>query len=272
MAVLSRNSLSTRFGRMASLCWHIAVATHLIIFRFSRLDERGRAQIIHEWSLELMRILGMRIVVRGKPLEGLSPPNTLLIANHVSWLDIFAIFTVHITRFIAKRELARWPIAGRIIKSAGTLFIDRGNRRDSSRVNEQMAEALEQGSCMAVFPESTTSDGSGLLPFKASLFESALLARSTVQPLAIRYLDAHGHFTTQPAYYDDISFLGSIWRILCMPSGIIELTFGTPVKANADDGETTRYMLSDQMRAEIERCLSPVYEEPDLAVAADLPV
>lgn len=255
----ARNSITTRFIRAVRLCWHICTAMWLIFTRLPRSNDIEWAQIVHEWSIGLLKIFNLHTVVRGKEPERLQPENVLMVSNHVSWLDIFAIFTMQVPRFVAKQEISEWPIAGRITKSARTIFIDRKNRRDSNRINEIMADCLQQGACIAVFPESTTSDGSGLLPFKAALFESALISKCMVQPMAIRYLDRHGYFTTEPAYFDDISFLRSIWRILSMPTGIVELTYGVPIQIDDSMQGMTRYKLSDLVRKEIELCLTPVY-------------
>ena len=154
--------------------------------RYPRLSQPARAVITQRWSRQLLHILAIKVKVIGTP-PGVYPAHTLVVANHVSWLDIFALNSVTVSRFVAKKELRDWPVAGYLVKNAGTLFIDRANRRDASRVNQQLAQALQDGGCMAVFPEATTSDGRAMLPFKASLFEAARLAGATVQPVAIRF-------------------------------------------------------------------------------------
>ena len=95
----------------------------------------------------------------------------LIVANHISWLDIFVLNALQPARFIAKAELQRWPVVGRLIANAGTLFIERERRRDTHTVNRHTVEALARGDVVAVFPEGTTSDGTGLLKFHSSLLQ-----------------------------------------------------------------------------------------------------
>ncbi|MDN0076623.1 lysophospholipid acyltransferase family protein [Crenobacter sp. SG2303] len=242
-------SFPTRLGRSARLLSHLFLGLYVLAFRYPRLSHAARAAINQRWSAQLIRILGMKVRVLGKA-PGLLAHNTLLVANHVSWLDIFALNSVTVSHFVAKRELRRWPVIGWMIKNAGTVFIDRTSRRDASRVNEQLAHSLSQGSCMAVFPEGTTTDGTDLLPFKASLFESARMAGSHVQPVALRYLDEHGRLTTLPAYIDKISLVRSLGRILSMPSGTVELVFGQTLQAHAEE-ECSRFQLAEAARAEV---------------------
>jgi len=243
------SSFASRLGRPFRLLGHLFHGLGLLAFRYHRLSHTARAAINQRWSAQLIQILGLEIRVLGKP-PGLLAHNTLLVANHVSWLDIFALNSVTVSQFVAKRELRRWPVIGWMIKNVGTVFIDRGSRRDATRVNEQLADSLRRGSCMAVFPEGTTSDGTDLLPFKASLFESARMAESRVQPVALRYLDENGRLTALPAYIDQVSFFRSLGRVLTMPSGTIELVFGQALQAHADDS-CSRFQLAEAARAEV---------------------
>ena len=119
--------------------------------------------------------------------DGEMPANVLIVANHISWLDIFVLSSLQPARFIAKADLRRLPIAGRLIANVGTLFIERERRRDTHTVNRHTVEALTRGDVVAVFPEGTTSDGTGLLKFHSSLLQSAVDAKGHVQPIAIRY-------------------------------------------------------------------------------------
>ncbi|KZE33584.1 lyso-ornithine lipid acyltransferase [Crenobacter luteus] len=266
---LPRTSVATRAARLGRLAVHLARGLVIVAGRFRHMAHAERAVVNQRWSRGLLRILGVQLHVRGVA-PGVFPPNTLLVANHVSWLDIFALNSVTVSRFVAKREILKWPVAGWLVKSAGTLFIDRSNRRDASRVNQQLARALENGGCMAVFPEATTSDGSGLLPFKASLFESAMLSRATVQPVTLRYLGADGAPTTAPAYVGDTSFWQSLCRILGQRSMTVELSFGAPLAAGAFD---SRFTLCEAAREQIEATLtrSPAPQDTAAKTAAGLP-
>jgi 1-acyl-sn-glycerol-3-phosphate acyltransferase len=134
----------------------------------------------------------------------------MLVANHVSWLDIFAINAIVPARFVAKAEVRRWPIVGWLCARAGTLFIERARRQDTGRINETIEAALAAGDVFAVFPEGTTTDGSTLLKFHASLLEPALGARATVQPVALRFERSDGTLCTECAYDGD----KTLWEAL----------------------------------------------------------
>jgi len=139
--------------------------------------------------------------------------NLLIVANHISWLDIFVLNALVPVRFIAKVELARWPVAGRMVRDVGTLFIERERRRDTLRVNRQAAQVLEQGDIIAIFAEGTTTYGDELLPFKSSLLQPIVDARGQVQPVALRYRAHDDAPSALPAYVGDDPFIASFWRV-----------------------------------------------------------
>ena len=242
-------SILTRLARLVRMSSHIARGFFILAVRYPHLANAERAVITRAWARKMLSIFGVEVRISGDN-PGFYPPNTLLVANHVSWLDIIALSSGTVSRFVAKKEIGDWPIVGTMAKNGGTLFIDRSNRRDASRINGQLADALTQGGCMSVFPEGTTSDGFGLLPFKASLFESALLAKSRVQPVAIRYLDAHGRQTDAISYVGDHTFGQILKRLLCMKKLVVELHYGSMLQAGT--GElATRFQLSAAARREI---------------------
>jgi len=246
-------SYPIRLCRLLRLVCHIALGFFIVATRYPRLAQAERAVVTRRWSLQLLKLLGMSVRIEGVN-PGFYPPNTLLVANHVSWLDIFALSSCTVSRFVAKREIRSWPLIGWVVNAGGTLFIDRSNRRDASRVNQLLAEALGSGSCMAVFPEATTSDGRGILPFKASLFEAALPSRSTVQPIALRYQRPDGTLSTAPAYAGDTTFWESLKLILAEPALEVVLSYGQPLKAG--EGELlTRFALSESAYREIAKGL-----------------
>ena len=118
----------------------------------------------------MLRMLGVSLHSEGAPHGG----PALVVANHVSWLDILAINAVHPVRFVSKADVRGWPLVGWVVACGGTLFIERERKRDALRVVHQVAQALAQGQTIAVFPEGTTSEGHGLLPFHANLLQSAI--------------------------------------------------------------------------------------------------
>jgi 1-acyl-sn-glycerol-3-phosphate acyltransferase len=151
----------------------------------------------------------------------------LLVANHISWLDILVMHAARHCRFIAKSEVHHWPLIGRLATGAGTLYIEREKRRDAMRVVHHMAERLRAGEVLAVFPEGTTTDGTRLLPFHGNLVQAAISAQAPVLPMALRYEDARtGAISLAPAYVDDDTLVGSVWRLLRAPPVRARVSFG----------------------------------------------
>jgi lyso-ornithine lipid O-acyltransferase len=144
----------------------------------------------------LLRLFSMRVVVRGSPP---GPEPTLVLANHVSWLDIPVIASLRPLSFVAKSEVANWPMIGLFAKLQRCIFIDRARKAHTAEVNAQMAERLARGEVIVLFPEGTTGDGNRVLPFRSSLVGAAraALAGSTVRhvvlkPLAVTYVRRNG--------------------------------------------------------------------------------
>ena len=196
--------------------WRIGRATlhvlhgMLVMTRFPALDAAGRQQRIQWWSAKLLRMMGLALHASGTPRPGA----TLLVANHVSWLDIAAIHAVapH-ARFVSKADVLAWPLLGWLIRGAGTLFIERERKRDALRVVHQIAESLQAGETVAVFPEGTTTDGRALLPFHANLLHAAVTTGTPVQPVALRYADTAHAISPAAEYLGDTSLLQSLWRV-----------------------------------------------------------
>ena len=158
-----------------------------IVFVFPRLSEAQRQDRVQAWAAGLLRVVGIRLEVHGAPVDA-GP--VLMVANHLSWLDITVLHAGRHCRFVSKAEVHHWPIIGRLASGAGTLFIERESRRDALRVVHHMAQALRAGDVLAVFPEGTTSDGQDVLPFHANLLQAAITADAPVQPVALDYLEA----------------------------------------------------------------------------------
>jgi 1-acyl-sn-glycerol-3-phosphate acyltransferase len=154
----------------------------------------------------------------------------MLAANHVSWLDVYALISVCPTRFVAKSEIRNWPVLGWLSQNAGTLFIERTKRSDTARINQDINNALTIGDRVAVFPEGTTSDGTELRHFHASLLQPAVIEETWLYPVAVRYHDSTGQIS-QAAAYVGVSLLGSLQQILRQPWIEVELIFSDPVNS-----------------------------------------
>lgn len=192
------------------------------------IDGARRAWHVRRWSSGLLAILAVRVKTSGTPPRATDVP-AMIVANHVSWLDIFAINTVHAMRFIAKSEIRRWPVIGWVCEKGGTLFIDRSRRRHTAQVNVSVAAAMERGDIFAVFPEGVTTTGDRVLPFHASLLQPALACGAGFYPVAIRYTRADGTLCNEADYEGAKSLLESFLLILTQPVIHLHLQFLPPL-------------------------------------------
>lgn len=159
--------------------------------------------------------------------------NLVIVANHISWLDIFVINAVRPTRFVAKSEIRDWPFVGWLCEKTGTIFIKRAKRSDTHKINQVMHDVLAGGDCVGLFPEGTTTAGDRLRKFHSSLFEPAVVSGARVMPVAIAYREEGGERSVAPAYIEDVTFAQSIGAILDCPKLVVEVTCGDPLAAES---------------------------------------
>jgi 1-acyl-sn-glycerol-3-phosphate acyltransferase len=198
---LSRVALHLMRGMLTALC----------LFPF--FDAAARDRRIQTWSAKLLAICGIRVERNPAAIDRF-PAHALIVANHVSWLDIFVINTLQPCRFVAKSDIRSWPMLGWLSSKSGTIFIARGKVRDVRRIFEYLVATVRNGERVAFFPEGTTSAQGALLPFHANLFEAAIDAAVPIQPLAVRYLDTTGNLAPQADFIGDMSFVESLMVIL----------------------------------------------------------
>ena len=207
-----RTATPVRLLRCARVLMHIVGGLGTTVFVFPRVSQDARDTIIRRWCRQFLGMLGVEARVHWRH-EGGMPNHVLIVANHISWLDIFVLSSFQPARFIAKADLKRLPVVGRLIANAGTLFIERERRRDTHTVNRNTVEALARGDVVAVFPEATTGDGTGLLKFHSSLLQSAVDANAYVQPIALRYRTPEDEFCIAPAYVGELNLVQSFWQV-----------------------------------------------------------
>jgi len=238
----------TRFARVVA---HLAGGLATTVFVFPWIGPARKRALIRRWSRQLLQMLGVKRRVNWHR-EGGMRGHILIVANHISWLDIFVLNAQQPARFIAKAEIRRLPVIGRLCRNVGTLFIERERRRDTHTVNRHTVEALTRGDLVAVFPEGTTSDGTGLLKFHSSLFQPIVDARGDVQPVAIRYRTPADEHSDVPAFVGDLTMIGSLWRLTGERSLVAELTVLPPIPA----ADRNRRELSNTAAAAIRMVLA----------------
>jgi len=219
-----------RFLRYARLGLHLAegLLTVLLVFPVVGVGWRERRMVA--WSRRILSILGVHQEVRGV-VSGTEGGNLLLVANHVSWVDIYLLLSLMPLRFVSKAEVREWPLIGWLAEQTGTLFLERGRRADAARVNQHIGDVLAAGGVVGFFPEGTTTDGTELKHFHTSLLEPAVLAGSSVQPVALRYRRPDGRPSLAPAYTGDAT-MGQTLKAMAEEGAIIgEVLFLPPISA-----------------------------------------
>ncbi|MEM7515524.1 MAG: lysophospholipid acyltransferase family protein, partial [Planctomycetota bacterium] len=170
------------------------------------------------------RILGVRTEVRGTPPSG----SFLLLSNHLSYIDILVLLGRADAVFVAKSEIATWPVLGFLARTTGTIFVDRERRRDLTAVNRAIGVAFDRGYGVVLFPEGTSGRGEALLPFKPSIFEVAFREPApTVRVASLAYSTPEN---SPPAdlsvcWWGDMGFFGHFLGALGLPSVRAILTF-----------------------------------------------
>ncbi len=225
--------------------WHVVVGWFTIYFRFPQLSQQQRDARVQVWAMQLLRIWGIDLEVRGKPVT-LGP--ALLVCNHISWLDILVIHATRHCRFVSKSELRDWPVLGTLATGGGTLYIERAQRKDAMRMVKDMAKSLREGDVLAVFPEGTTGDGIGMLPFHANLIQSAIEAEAPIQPLALQFVDAKTNEISMAArYIDDDTLLDSVWSTLNARGLKAVVNFGELQQSQERDRRTWAHDLREEV-------------------------
>lgn len=220
----------------------------IALLRFDRLDAAQRHARIRWWSTKTLRLMGIALQVEGS----VRPGGTLLVANHVSWLDITALHAVvpH-ARFVSKADIQSWPLLARLAAAADTLYLERERKRDALRVVHLVAQALDQGQTVAVFPEGTTSDGRSLLPFHANLLQAAIATGTPVQPVALRFSDAQAPVSAAVEFVGATTLVESLWRVACADGLVAHLTLLPARGSRHADRRALAQTLRDDIAAQL---------------------
>jgi 1-acyl-sn-glycerol-3-phosphate acyltransferase len=229
------NSLRAAW-RLGRALVHAVAGLATILVRFPRLSEQQRQARVQAWALKMLTVLGIRLELRGRP-PSVGP--VLLVANHISWLDILVMHAARYCRFVSKADVRHWPLIGALATGGGTLYIERESRRDAMRVVHHMAASLKRGEVLAVFPEGTTSNGITLLPFHGNLIQAAISADAPAQPVALSFVDTRTRSVSlAPCYIDDDTLIASVWRTLTAPPITAVVNYAQAQAARGRDRRT----------------------------------
>ena len=244
-----RTPIPLRLFRLARVSLHLLRGLVIASVMFPWLSRAERETRKRRWSRTLLSILS--VSVREKDAPERLPDRCMLVLNHISWLDIFVINAKSPATFIAKSEIRSWPVVGWLCTLVGTLYIARGKPHAARQASRAIVAELERGVLIAIFPEGTTTFGRSLEPFRAALFQPALDAAATLQPIALRYLDAAGRHTDAAGYVGETSFLETVWTIVSTRHIVAELNLLAPVSVR----HQTRRSLAEKTEAAIAAAL-----------------
>ena len=236
--------------RIVLLLLHILAGVAIAAMGFPVLRQVRRNRIIRGWSRMLLTICGARLHVTGNPMSpalaqtGIEPGSSgrMLLANHVSWIDIFALNATVPSRFVAKAEIGAWPLLGTLVTRVGTLYIERGRRHAVAAMNHRVRDRLRDGETVAVFAEGTTTDGRSLLPFHSNLVAPALEVGCDCWPIAIRYTE-DGAASTAPAFIGEMGLVNSLWNIVCARRLQVEVAI---LEAVSTAGHPDRHHVAEE--------------------------
>jgi 1-acyl-sn-glycerol-3-phosphate acyltransferase len=197
--------------RLAALCLHLLLGLCIAGFglRGQPAAHSRREAAVRWWHRRLCRILAVRLTVTGR----IPQVPVLLVANHVSWLDIPVLASILPCAFVAKTEVRGWPLLGWLAARAGALFVERGNGESAARTLQGMTTRLRAGANIVLFPEGTTTDGASVRRFRPRLFAAGVRADAYIQPVAITYSTGAAPHPRVPFIGDD-AFVPHLLRLI----------------------------------------------------------
>lgn len=201
--------------RLLLIGLHVLSGALQVALLFPLGGQAARQRLKRTWSRHLLALLGIRIEAIADGLGGIE--QGLLVCNHVSFIDIIVINALLPSGFVAKSDVARWPLIGWLCRHNDTMFIERGSRKAAHDTQRNMLAAFGAGKRLVVFPEGTTTAGDRLLPFHGALFQSAIDAAVPVHAVCLSYHGADGLRSRAPAYIDEISLVSCMMTVLRTP-------------------------------------------------------
>lgn len=237
--------------------------TWLVVFPlllpFRQAARRWRGFIFRTWAVTMLRLLGAKLTVRGTPPR----PPFFLVSNHLSYVDVIVLAAQLDCVFVAKSDIAHWPLFGLFSRSFNTIFIDRSNRQDIPRVNALIENVMHQGWGVVVFPEGTSTRGAEVWPFRTSLLEPPARAGWPVSYASLSYRTRPHEAPAEEAvcWWGEMQFLPHLFGLLQLTGFDARLTFGeTTIQ------ETDRKLLATKLHAAVRNIFTPVADKENACV------
>ena len=235
---------------LAVIFWAMAVYA---LDRRNRRDAAGKARWLQRICRRALGAMAVAVESRGEPARG-----AVIVANHVSYLDILLVASVTPVVFVSKKEVRGWPVFGWFAEKAGTRFIDRGRRGDVGRIAEQIGPVIADGLTVVLFLEGTTTDGRDVLPFKASLLEPAVAQGWPIVPAAVGYDVPPGRSPEREVcWWGDMTLLPHLFNLSTLDWVRGKVNWGAPVTPAAD-----RKTLAAELHARVLRLKGSLKNTP----------
>lgn len=235
MSVLRAVPRLVLFAGLTGFWFVVWLATRVLVLLPGDPGHRAHRFCVWSWATLVTKLLGVRIEVDGTPPE----PPFFLVSNHLSYLDVIVLFTVVDGFFLAKSEVASWPVLGFLARATGTEFVDRGRKADILRANERLSKRLVTGRGIIVFPEGTSSEGAEVLPFKPSLLQPAVALEIPLSTVSVAYRTANpdppAHLSV--CWWGDMTFFDHFFALLGLRSIDARLNFGHSQVSGSDRKE-----------------------------------
>ncbi|MFZ4480688.1 MAG: lysophospholipid acyltransferase family protein [Rhodoferax sp.] len=198
--------------KLIRLLLELSRASLILWLQFPRLERDRKLLEIQRWASKILLILQVEIQCEGSLPD---QSNALVVANHVSWLDILVIQSLMPGVFVAKAEVRRWPLFGMLAQACSTIFVERSSRASARTMVDGALRAFEQGYSVVAFPEGTSSDGVDLAAFHSNVFECAIKAQTPVRPVTLRYVEGQTGLPCEAALFiGEMTLTSSLRRVM----------------------------------------------------------
>lgn len=219
--------LPLRVGRMAALVG-VMLAASAALLVLPLLTARRRALVGSGLARGVLRSLGIRLEQRGAGLDRRAP-GSLVVVNHVSWLDIVVLLAVGRSRLVAKTEVRGWPVVGQVARYVGTIFVDRSRPTNLPDAVAEVRRALAAGQAVSFFPEGTTSCGRSVRRFRPAFFQAAVDTGAPLVPVTLRFAQPGAGRTSAAAFIGDDTLLDSLGRIVGLRDLTVSVSYGAAI-------------------------------------------
>jgi len=238
---------------LATLFFYSLIMLCLILSVFGVNYEKFRGYLLRTWGKSCCRIFGIELKVKNPAPE----PPFLLVSNHLSYIDVFVLFSQLRCLFVAKSDVKSWPLFGFIIRTSGILFIDRERKRDVTRVNKLISKNTNSNQGIILFPEGTTSPGFDVLPFRSSLLEYPASQNMPVSYAAISYETGEGEVSAYQSicWWDETPFSTHFLNFLKLKKCTATINFGTQTILDSDR-KSLAIKLNKALESEFDEVIS----------------